>query len=118
MPATKTKTQTQQAKKSALDYYVYVPLGAGQLLLEKTKQFSGLATTFAKGRTKDIAKGYESLAKRGEKLASSVRRSVYTKRAIQQTEKARHQVKTTVKSIRHAAGATAEATQAAARKVV
>ena len=50
MPTTKTKTQTQQAKKSALDYYVYVPLGAGQLLLEKTKQFSGLATTFAKTR--------------------------------------------------------------------
>jgi hypothetical protein len=115
MPATKTKTQT---KKSALDYYVYVPLGVGQLLIEKTKQFPVVATTFAKGRSKDIAKGYVSLAKRGEKLASSIQRSVYTKRAIEQTDKARHQVKTTVRSIRQAAGATAEATQAAARKVV
>jgi hypothetical protein len=115
MPATKTKNQ---AKKSAIDYYVYVPLGAGQLLIEKTRQLSGAAMTLAKGRTKDVRKNYMSLAKRGEKLASSIQRSVYTKRAIEQTDKARHQVKSTVRTIRRAAGATAEASQAAARKVV
>jgi len=116
MPA--TKTTKSQVKKSALDYSVYVPLGAGQLLIEKTKQFSGAAAKIAKGRRKDISKSYVSLAKRGEKLASSIQRSVYTKRAVEQTDKARQQVKTTVRSIRRAAGATAEATQAAARKVV
>ena len=115
MPATKTKSR---AKKSALDYYVYVPLGAGQLLIEKTRELTGAAVTFTKGRTKDFNKGYASLAKRGEKLASSVRRSVYTKRAVAQTDKARHQVKATVRTIRRAAGTTAEASQAAARKVV
>ena len=116
MPA--TKTTKSQVKKSALDYSVYVPLGAGQLLIEKTKQFSGAAVKIAKGRGKDLSKGYVSLAKRGEKLASSIQRSVYTKRAIDQTDKARQQVKSSVRSIRRAAGATAEATQAAARKVV
>lgn len=116
MPA--TKTTKSQAKKSALDYSVYVPLGAGQLLIEKTKQLSGTAVKIVEGRRKDISKGYLSLAKRGEKLASSIQRSVYTKRAVEQTDKARQQVKTTVRSIRRAAGATAEATQAAARKVV
>ena len=118
MPATKTTTTKSQAKKSALDYYVYVPLGAGQLLIEKGQQFSSSAVKIAKGRRKDVIKGYESLAKRGEKLASSIQRSVYTKRALEQTDKARKQVKTTVRSIRRAATATAEATQAAARKVV
>ena len=116
MPA--TKSTKSQARKSALDYSVYVPLGAGQLLIEKTKQFSGTAVKIAKGRRKDFSKGYLSLAKRGEKLVSSVQRSVYTKRAVEQTDKARQQVKTTVRSIRRAASATAEATQAAARKVV
>jgi len=116
MPA--TKTTKSKASKSAFDYSVYVPLGAGQLLIEKSRQFSGKALKVAKGRSKDITKGYESLAKRGEKLASSIQRSVYTKRAIDQTDKARQQVKSTVRSIRRAAGATAEATQAAARKVV
>ena len=116
MPA--TKTTKSQAKKSAIDYYVYVPLGAGQLLFEKSRQLSSAAVKIAKGRRKDVTKGYQSLAKRGEKLASSIQRSVYTKRALEQTGKARQQVKTTVRSIRRAAGATAEATQAAARKVV
>lgn len=117
MPATKTTTKSQ-AKKSALDYYVYVPLGAGQLLIEKSKELSSAAVKIAKSRRMDVTKGYESLAERGEKLASSIQRSVYTKRALDQTDKARQQVKTTVRSIRRAAGATAEATQAAARKVV
>ena len=116
MPA--TKTTKSQVKKSALDYSVYVPLGAGQLLIEKSKQLSGTAVKIVTGRRKDISKGYLSLAKRGEKLASSIQRSVYTKRAVEQTDKARQQVKTTVRTIRRAAGATAEATQAAARKVV
>jgi hypothetical protein len=118
MPATKTKTTKRQASKSLVDYYVYVPLGAGQLFIEKSKELSGAAVTFAKGRTKDITKSYESLAKRGEKIASSIRRSAYTKRAIEQTDKARTQVKGTVRSVRRAADATAEATRAAARKVV
>jgi hypothetical protein len=116
MPA--TKTTKSQAKKSALDYYVYVPLGAGQLLIEKSMQLSSAAVKIAKSRRKDITKGYDSLARRGEKLASSILRSVHTKRAMEQTDKARQQVKTTVRSIQRAAGATAEATQAAARKVV
>lgn len=116
MPA--TKTTKSQAKKSVYDYYVYVPLGAGQLLVEKTKELSGAAVTFAKGRTKDITKGYESLAKRGEKIASSIRRSAYTKRAMEQSDKARSQVKSTARTIRRAADATADATRAAARKVV
>jgi hypothetical protein len=116
MPA--TKTRKPQAKKSVYDYYVYVPLGAGQLLIEKTKQLSGTAVEFAKGRTKDVAKAYVDLAERGEKLASSIRRSAYTKRALDQTDKARSQVKTTARTIRRAAGATADATQAAARKIV
>jgi hypothetical protein len=116
MPA--TRTTTSKAKKSAYDYYVYVPLGAGQLLIEKTREFSDAAVMFAKELVDDFMKGYESLAKRGEKIASSIGRSEYTKRAIEQTDKARSQVKTTARSIRRAADATAEATRAAARKAM
>jgi hypothetical protein len=124
MPTTTTRTKAQakrsayDARKAVRDYYVYVPLGAAQLVFEKGKELSKTVIDRAKDRRQSVVKGYDGLATRGEKLAKSIRRSTYTKRAIEQTDRARQQVKATARSIQRAAGATAEATTAAARKVV
>jgi len=114
MPTTKTKYGT---KKALLDYSVYAPLGAGQLLVEKTRELAIKAADTAKGQRKGIAKSYSNLAQRGEKLVSSVRKSAYTRRAVDQMKTARTQVKGATTSVRKAAGGTAQASKAAARKV-
>ena len=64
-----TKTRKSDAKKQLSDYYLYVPLGAGQLLVEKTKTVSAKAFKLAKGGRKSAVRTYEDLAKRGENLA-------------------------------------------------
>jgi hypothetical protein len=114
MPTTKTKYGT---KKALLDYYVYAPLGAGQLLVEKTRELAGKAADTANGQRKSIVKSYSKLAQRGEKLVSSVRKSAYTRRAADQIKTARTQVKGAATSVRKAAGSTAQASKAAAKKV-
>ncbi len=110
-------TRKYDTRKALADYYVYAPLGAGQLLLEKSRELSGKAVEFAQGRRQDWMKTYQDLAKRGEKLASSVRRSTYTRRAIDQTKVARTQVKAASTSVRKAATTAAQATRQAAKKV-
>jgi hypothetical protein len=115
MPTAKSRYKNG-TKKALLDYYVYAPLGAGQLVVEKTKELTGKAAGAAKGQRRAFAKAYASLANRGEKLVSSVRRSAYTRRAADQIKTARTQVKGAATSIRKAADSTATATKAAAKK--
>ena len=112
-----TKTRKSDAKKQLSDYYLYVPLGAGQLLVEKTKTVSAKAFKLAKGSRKSAVRTYEDLAKRGENLAKSIRTSSSTRRAFEQTKTARSRVRAAATSVRKAAGETAGATKAAAKKV-
>ena len=105
-------------KKALTDYYVYVPLGATQVFIEKAKELPGKARSMSFGTWRDnVAERYQDLAQRGHKLADSVRRSAYTQRAVEQTKVARSQVKAAATSVRKAAGTTTEATKAAAKKV-
>ena len=112
-----TTTKKYDARNALADYYVYAPLGAGQLLLEKGKELSGKAADFALGQRKDWIESYQDLARRGEKIVASIRRSPYTHRAIEQTKVARSQVKAASTSVRRAADTAAEATRQAAKKV-
>jgi len=114
MPTVKTKDGT---KKALLDYYVYAPLGAGQLVVEKAKKLAGKAAEAATTQRRAFAKAYVGLAGRGKKLVSSVRRSAYTRQAADQIKSARTQVKGAATSVRKAADSTATATKAAAKKV-
>lgn len=114
MPTAKTRYDT---RKALLDYYVYAPLGAGQLVVEKTKELATKAASTADSQRRSFSKLYTEMAKRGEKLVSSVRKSAYTQRASDQIKTARTQVKGAATSVRKAAGSTATATKAAAKKV-
>jgi hypothetical protein len=114
MPTTKTRYGT---RKALLDYYVYAPIGAGQLAVAKTREFAGRAADAAKGQRQAFVTSYAQLADRGEKLVQSIRKSAYTRRAAGQIKTARGQVKGAATSIRKAAGSTATAGKAAAKKV-
>src|SRR2546428_3115272 len=115
MPTT-TKSGSS-TKKALTDYYVYAPLGAGELLIQKTRELSKKAWTGGRKQRKQLLTNYRDLAKRGERLVRSVQKSVYTRRATEQAKTARSQVKSAVTSIRKTADATATATKAAAKKV-
>ena len=104
-------------KKALADYYVYAPLGAGELVIEKSRELSKKAWTRAMRDRKQLLKGYRGLARRGEKLVASVRTSAYTRRAVGQAKTARSQVKSAVTSVRKTGDATATATKAAVKKV-
>jgi hypothetical protein len=108
---------SSSTKKALTDYYVYAPLGAGDLVIEKSRELSKKAWTRALKERKQLLKAYRDMAKRGEKLVTSVRKSAYTRRAADQAKTARSQVKSAVTSIRKTADATASATKAAAKKV-
>jgi formyltetrahydrofolate synthetase len=110
-------TKKYDTRKALADYYVYAPLGAGQLLLEKAKELSGNVVELAQSQRHDWTNTYQELAKRGEKLVASIRRSAYTRRAVDQTKAARSQVKAATTSMRKAATTAAEATRQAAKKV-
>ena len=112
-----TKTKEYDTRKAFLDYYMYVPLGAAKVAFDTAKELSGKVMELAQSQRHAVARTYEDLAERGEKLAKSIRRSAYTRRAIDQTKVARSQVKAAATSVRKAAGSTVEATRAAARKV-
>jgi hypothetical protein len=104
-------------RRTLSDYYVYAPLGAGQLLIEKTRELTGKAWRGARGGVETVTRTYRDLADRGEKLASGIVRSAYTRRAVDQSKVATRQVKAAATSVRKAVGTTAEATRAAAKKV-
>jgi hypothetical protein len=97
--------------------YLYVPLGAGQLLVEKSRSVSGKAFAFAKERRKGAFTAYQDLAERGQKVARSIRTSSATKRALTQSKTARSRVRAAATSVRNAAGDTGAATRVAAKKV-
>src|SRR5438105_9075561 len=109
-----TTTKRYDARKAFTDYYVYAPLGAGQLVIEKSRELTSKAAEFAQAQQQTLVKSYQDLAKRGEKLASSIRRSAYTQRAVDQTKAARSQVKAATTSVRKAVNTTATATPQAA----
>jgi len=96
---------------------LYIPLGAGQLAADKAKELSGKVVDLAKSQRGAVVRFYDGLATRGEKLVESLRRSTYTRRAIDQTKVARTQVKAATTSVRKAAASTAKATAQAAKKV-
>ena len=111
-------TQTKyDTRKALFDYYVYAPIGAGQLVVEKAKEFSAKAFATAKQPRTTLTKTYRDLVHSGEKIVKSIRPSSYTKRAIEQTKTAGSQVKAATTSIRRAARGTAVATKAGAKKV-
>jgi hypothetical protein len=112
-----SRTKSTNAKKTLTDYYVYAPLGAGDLLIEKGRELSKKAWGRALEQRKQLLKGYGDLARRGEKLVASIRTSAYTRRAVDQAKTARSQVKSAVTGVRKTAEATGTATKAAARKV-
>ncbi len=112
-----TTAKKDDARKALTDYYVYAPLGAGQLLIEKTQELSGKAWEVWRNGLRAVAESYRDMAERGEKLATSIRRSAYTRRAVEQTRTASRQVKAAATSVRKAVDSTAEATRAAAKKV-
>lgn len=114
MATTKGKSTT---RKAMVDTSVYVPLGAGQLVVEKAKGLVGTAWAVAQNPRQTALRTYRGLADRGEKLAKSIRRSTYTKAAFDQARVARTQVKTATTSVRKAAGSTATAAKAASKKV-
>jgi multidrug resistance efflux pump len=113
-----TTTKSRATKKSALtDYAVYAPLGAGQFVIEKSRELSRKAWTKAQANSRHVAKGYHGLAVRGERVVDSVRRSRHTKRAAAQAKTARAQVTTALTGIRKSAESAAAATKSAAKKV-
>ncbi len=97
---TTTKSAKHDAKKAITNYVVYLPLGAGQLVVEKGKELSGKAITAAQQRRTEMAKVYLDLAKRGEKLVKGIRPSAQTQRAFDQTKIARGEVKAAAKKVR------------------
>jgi hypothetical protein len=117
MPTTTTAKRGPSTKRTLTDYYVYAPIGAGEVLVEKTRELSRKTWTEAQQRRQKLLRTYADLAKRGEKLVTSLRKSAYTRRAVDQAKTARSQVKSAVTSIKKTADATATATKAAAKKV-
>jgi hypothetical protein len=114
MATTKRKSEPRKAWR---DSSVYVPLGAGQLVVERTRDLIGKAWAVAQSPRATAVQAYQGLAARGEKVARSIGRSTYTRTAFEQTRSARSQVKAASTSVRKAAGSTATAAKAAAKKV-
>ncbi len=116
-----TKTAQDKGREA-----LYASLGAGQLVVEKAKDYgkwvrdystpAGFRAYWSKRRTAAL-KSYKQLAARGKKLARGVRSSAAAKRAEEQTQAARRQVKTAANSVRKAFGGGVEATRTAAKKV-
>lgn len=105
---------------------MYATLGAGQLLIEKTRGAASRMRSYGTpsgfrafwtARREAALQTYGELAERGRKLAKRATQSAPAKRAEAQTKVARTQVKAATTSVRKALGANAEATKSAARKV-
>jgi hypothetical protein len=97
-------------------------LGAGNLAAEKAKSAASDVREFDargwwSGSLKRLAKGYGSLAERGGKVRKGITTSPPAKRAAQQTDVAKRQVKAAATSVKKAFGAGSEATKAATKSV-
>ncbi|MDP8956592.1 MAG: hypothetical protein M3N24_06515 [Actinomycetota bacterium] len=114
--------------KALADYYIYVPLGAAQIVAEKAKELSGTtvgtvkrntqnAVDFVRGGRENVLSTYDDLAKRGKSLASSIGRMSATQRAATQFKTARSSFRRAARATSEATKATATATRAAAKKV-
>jgi hypothetical protein len=123
-----TTNRKYSAKKAFTDYYIYVPLGAAQVVAEKAKHFSDTtfgsvkrsaqgAAQFVTGGRQNAVGTYQDLAKRGKSLASSIGRMSATRRAAAQVKSARSSIRRAAKATTEATKATATATRAAAKKV-
>ena len=75
-------TKSHDRRKVLLDYSVYVPLGATDRAFEQARSVSKKALELAEERRKSFASLSGDLAKRGEKLAESIRRSVSTRQRL------------------------------------
>ena len=92
-----TKKSTADGVRSALtDYAVHVPLGAGQLLIEKGKELTVKVGSFAQDPRTRVRRTYADLAKRGEKVARDLRHSKLGRRALGQTKAATDTVRKAV----------------------
>jgi hypothetical protein len=117
-------TKSSNRNKALLDYAVYAPLGAAKSVADQVRDLSVKAWDRARDQRQTVVKTYRELAERGEKLATSIRRSTYTQRAVDQAKQARSNARSAWRSVRKAASstadagkATAEATRQAAKKV-
>jgi transposase len=107
----------------------YALIGAGEAAIEAGKSLVTSARGVKPDEVRDrlsasantsrkwAVKRYASWAKRGERLATQISKSVPAKRAAEQTKQARSQVKTAATSIRKAVGAQADGAKSAAKKV-
>jgi hypothetical protein len=111
-----TTTSSPDAQKVLRESYL-ASLGAGQLVFEKGRKITGDVVVYAQGGRKSLDGTFRSLVKRGEKVEKSVRKSAYTRRAMDQTKVARTQVKAATTSVRKAVSSSAQASKAAAEKV-
>ena len=113
-----TRTKARQVTSSPYQrYFVYAPIGAGQLLVEKIRELPRAVSQVAVDPRGKVMEAYEDLAKRGEELVSSIRRSAPTQRAVEQARTARSRVKAATTSVGKAVDAGAQATKSAAKKV-
>jgi hypothetical protein len=108
--------------QTTANYALNVALGAGDLLAEKARAFADGTKEFDprvfwSTRRQRIAEAYNELAERGANLRKSIKTAAPVKRAADQTQVARRQMKAATTSARKAVEANVEATKTAARKV-
>jgi len=101
-----------------------LPKAAASLGTESTKRVRNLVQTSAKrteellgGARKQATSQFEDLAKRGEKLVVSIRRSQKTKTAAEKTKTAKTRVKSAAKATTTAVEATVDAVSNAVDRV-
>ena len=111
-----TTTSNSDAQKLIRESYL-ATLGAGQLVIENSRQVSGDVVAYAQGARKSLDGTFQGLVNRGEKLQRSIRTSAPTKRAVERSKVARSQVKAATTSVRKAVTSSAQASKAAAGKV-
>jgi hypothetical protein len=73
MATTTKRTSSSKRTMTAADYYLYAPLGAGDLLLEKGRELSRRAWARALQQRARLLASSRQLASRGEKLVASAR---------------------------------------------
>ena len=88
----------EQAKKAFL-----AALGSGEIASERARKLWKDVVALATSR-KEIAKAFDDLARRGERLVKQVRRTKQAERAVSGAKQATRQIKGAYTSIRKAFG--------------